>query len=137
MCVNASIPRRHSAHARCLQSVVATIDHDLHRLRRNALNRYFSKSAVGNFEPFVREIAEKLCRRLQSYADQGPVTISAAFSCFTVDVITEYCFSKSYNFLDHDQFVPNFQVSLDSLGELLPLLKQAPWIHKVMRSIPP
>lgn len=118
------------------KGVVATPDHDLHRLRRNALNRYFSKAAVGNFEPYVREIVEKLCRRIQSYSNQGPVAISAAFSCFAVDVITEYCFSTSYAFLDHDHFVPNFQIALDSLGELLPLLKQAPWLHPVLKLIP-
>jgi cytochrome P450 len=114
-----------------------TIDHDLHRLRKNALSRYFSKSAVSKFEPYIRETAEKLCRRLQSYADLGPVTISIAYSSFTTDVITEYCFDKSYNFLDGDEFLPNLQAAINSFGESLPVLKQAPWLHKVMRLIPP
>jgi cytochrome P450 len=120
-----------------LQTAFLTLDHDLHRLRRNALNRYFSKGAVSEFEPYIRETAEKLCRRLKSYANLGPVTISTAYSSFTTDIITEYCFEKSFNFLDRDHFLPNLQAANDSLGELLPILKQAPWLHKIMRLIPP
>jgi cytochrome P450 len=118
------------------QTAFLTIDHDHHRLRRNALNRYFSKTAVNKFEPYISSTAEKLCKKLEMYANLGPVTISTAYSSFTTDVITEYCFENSYNFLDGEDFLPNLQAGNDSLGELLPLLKQMPWMHSVMRLVP-
>ncbi|KAF2424505.1 cytochrome P450 [Tothia fuscella] len=115
-----------------------TIDHDLHGIRRGALNQYFSKTAVSKVEPYIRQTAENLCQRLESYArSDTPVAISAAYSSFTTDIITEYCFGKSYNLLDQDHFVPNLQAANDAMVAMLPALKQAPWLHKIMRLIPP
>lgn len=92
---------------------------------------------MSNFESYIVTTAEKLCSRLAEHSDSGPVTISTAYSSFTTDVIAEYCFAKGYGYLDRRNFVPNLQAGNDSLGELLPMLKQAPWLHKVMRLIPP
>ncbi|KAF1815265.1 putative cytochrome P450 [Eremomyces bilateralis CBS 781.70] len=113
-----------------------TIDHETHRIRRGALNRYFSKAAVNKIEPYIREAAEKLCSCIASYAGSDTVTISVAFSSFTTDVITEYLFAKSYHMIDRPHFLPNLQAGNDSLGELLPILKQLPFLHTVMRWIP-
>jgi hypothetical protein len=60
-----------------------------------------------------------------------------AYSSFATDIITEYLFAKSYNLLDRPDFLPNLQAANNSLGHLMPVLKLAPWLHKVMRSIPP
>jgi cytochrome P450 len=104
-------------YAYLIYTAFLTIDHDLHRLRRNALNRYFSKTAVTNFESYIRETAEYLCSRLQSHSNSEPVTISTAYSSFTTDGIAEYCFGKSYDYLDRPNFMPNLQAGNDSLGE--------------------
>ncbi|OCK93440.1 cytochrome P450 [Cenococcum geophilum 1.58] len=114
-----------------------TPDHHIHRLRRTALNRYFSKQAVAKFEPFVRNTAQKLCDALDDYAGKEPVVLSTAFSSFATDIVTEYAFARCYHFLDRPGFQPNLQTAMDALADMIPLLKQAPWIHKLMRAIPP
>jgi cytochrome P450 len=113
-----------------------SIDHDEHRLRRNALNRYFSKAAVGKFEPYIRQTCEKFASRILDYRNSDPLKISAAYSSFTTDVITEYCFGKSFDFLSRDRFMPNLQAANDAVGAMVPVLRLFPWLHTVMRWIP-
>jgi cytochrome P450 len=114
-----------------------TFDHDTHRMRRNALNRYFSKAAVGKFEPYIRQSCEKFANRLLDYRNTGPITISSAYSSFTTDVISEYCFGKSFDYLDRDRFVPNMQPASDAFGAMAPILRMAPWISNLMRLVSP
>jgi cytochrome P450 len=113
-----------------------SFDHDKHRLRRGALNRYFSKQAVGKFEPYIQQTAAKFAKRLLEYRNTGPLTISAAYSSFTTDVITEYCFGKTFDFLSRDHFMPNLQAANDAVGGMLPVLRMFPILHRVMRLIP-
>jgi len=91
---------------------------------------------VAKFEAQICELAAKLCERVESYAGKGPVVMSMAYSCFATDVISLYCFRKSYNLMDGDKFVPNLKTGTDSLGDMVHMLKQAPWMHKVFRLIP-
>ena len=86
------------SHRLLFDATFMTLDHDTHRMRRNSLNRYFSKSAVGKFEPYIRASCEKFAKRLLDYRNDGPITISAAYSSFATDVITQYCFGKSFEF---------------------------------------
>ena len=50
--------------------------HDDHRMRRNALNRYFSKQAVSKFESFIRETVDRFTDRLLEYRNDGVIKIS-------------------------------------------------------------
>jgi hypothetical protein len=65
------------------------------------------------------------------------VILSTAFSSFATDIVTEYAFARCYRFLDRPGFQPNLQTAMDALADMIPLLKQAPWIYKLMRAIPP
>ncbi|KIW01741.1 uncharacterized protein PV09_06917 [Verruconis gallopava] len=118
------------------QTSFFSIAHDEHRMRRNALSRYFSKAAVSKFERYIRETSEKLARRLLDYRKSGPITISAAYSSFATDVITEYSFGKSFHLLDRDRFLPNLQAANDGYGQMLHILRIFPWLSIVMTWIP-
>jgi cytochrome P450 len=49
----------------------ATISHDVHRMRRSALNPFFSKQKVQELEPVVKQSVLKLRQRLLQGADTG------------------------------------------------------------------
>ncbi|KAK3617541.1 hypothetical protein LTR56_025215 [Elasticomyces elasticus] len=53
------------------QSVGSTEDHALHRLRREALNPYFSARAVVDLEPLLTAKAAKLAQVFEAYASFG------------------------------------------------------------------
>lgn len=43
-----------------------TIDHDLHRLRRNAMNKFFSRTQITKLEPEMKKLTQLLCDKLLS-----------------------------------------------------------------------
>ena len=118
-------------------SVFGTPGHDLHRLRRGALNRFFSKSSVNKLEPVIHNAIEKLITQLQTHAGTGnPVAMNMAFSCVTTDVVTEYAFAKSYNFLGSPTFEPNFHRAIIAGTDMGPWFKQFPWLITLMNRLP-
>ncbi|KAH8660697.1 oxoglutarate/iron-dependent oxygenase [Tricladium varicosporioides] len=122
------------------KSVFATVSHDLHRLRRGALNRYFSKASVTKLEPTINQVVQKLCAQIEKHAGSGnAVTLSSAFSCMTTDVVTEYAFARSYDFLSTDS--PGFETNLHEAilagSEIGLFVKQFPWMLRILQALPP
>ncbi|KAJ6134167.1 cytochrome P450 [Penicillium sp. IBT 18751x] len=120
------------------ESVFGTPSHHLHRLRRGALNPFFSKSSIQKIEPVIHKAIEKLCQQLQTYAGtEKPATLNMAFSCMTTDIVTQYAFNKSYNFLDSPTFEPNFHRAIVAGSDMGLVVKHFPWLLSLMKSMPP
>lgn len=85
---------------------IGTIDHDLHRVRRSALNPFFSKRSVNDLAPFIQNIVDALCARFDDAAKTGePIDLRFAYAALTLDVMGEFCFSKSF----HAVRMPDFK----------------------------
>lgn len=121
------------------KSMIGTVSHDLHRIRRAPLNKFFSKASVMRLEPVIQEKVDKLLSRLREFQESGrPLTISLAFACFTNDVVSEYAFAKSYNYLGtSEDFHTDFHDAMVSVSEVSHVLKQVPWLIAVMQKVPP
>lgn len=118
-------------------SVFGTAEHGLHRLRRGAMNQFFSKASVTKLEPIIHTAIEKLVAQLRAHAGSGePVIMNMAFSCMTTDIVTEYAFSKSYNFLDSPTFEPNFHRAIVAGSDMGPWIKQFPFLITLMNRLP-
>lgn len=78
-------------------SGVGTVDHDLHRLRRAAVNPFFSTASVRRLQPVIESCVDALLARFHAdglLADKKPIDILYPFSAFTHDVINEYAFAR-------------------------------------------
>lgn len=65
----------------------ATLDHDLHRIRRTALNPFFSKQSIFKLEPVIRDLVARLCGRFEQFRGTGnPVNLGHAYAALTTDV---------------------------------------------------
>ncbi len=96
-----------------------TADHDLHRNRRRAQQGYFAQDAVTQFDFHLRGITSKLKFRLDEFKGNGQtVNLSNAFRSLATDVVTEYCFYKSYNLLDVSDFAASFQKAIRDFPEI-------------------
>lgn len=96
-----------------------TADHDLHRSRRRAQQGYFAQDAVAQFNSQLCDITLKLKSRLNEFKGTGqPVNLSNAFRSLATDVVTEYCFHKSYNLLDVPDFAASFQRAIRDFPEI-------------------
>ncbi|KAI0139140.1 putative cytochrome P450 [Hypoxylon sp. NC0597] len=119
------------------ESVFGTVHHNLHRLRRSAINRFFSRASVSKLEPMIHDKIDLLCQQLQTHlGDKNPVQLNMAFSCFTTDVVASYAFAKSYDFLADASFDRNFHEPMMSGIRLGAYFKQFPFLIPLMNSLP-
>jgi cytochrome P450 len=78
--------------------IFGTVDHELHRIRRSALNPFFSKRSVKELAPFIQNIVDALCARFDDAVQTGePINLGFAYEALTLDVMNEFCFSRSGN----------------------------------------
>ncbi|KAJ5046317.1 uncharacterized protein L3040_003564 [Drepanopeziza brunnea f. sp. 'multigermtubi'] len=119
------------------QSMLASNDHDSHRIRRAALLPFFSKSAARNLQPIMDDRIEVLLHRLQQFRISGePVTLNYAFSAYTNDIAQEYAFARSDHRLEHPEFEPTFHDALVAGSSQGAIIKQWPWLLPLMQSLP-
>lgn len=45
-------------------SSFATLDHDHHRLRRSAVNKFFSRGQIAKLESTIKEMVDQLCDKM-------------------------------------------------------------------------
>ena len=96
------------------QATGATTDHDLHRTRRAATSKMFSKESVRRLEPVMKTNLDKLLVRLEEFQVDGrEISLLPMFGAFTNDVISEYAYGFSSNWVQAPQFN---HVSFDMVG---------------------
>lgn len=114
-----------------------TLGHDHHRLRRGALNPFFSVKAVVELEPVVKAKVDILARRFELAKKTGEVLrADAAFMALTMDIICQYAFASDDNMLAEDDFNVAWKELLIGAFEVGPLLRQFPSIVSIMSYVP-
>jgi cytochrome P450 len=107
------------------KGTLVTLDHDLHRIRRSALNPFFSKANVKKLEPIIQRKAKKVLSRMIDIESTGqPLNIVHLFSAFTSDIIVEYAFRESHDYLGQDDLNADFWVMIDSMHHIGAAAKQ-------------
>ncbi|KAL8705196.1 MAG: hypothetical protein Q9201_001696 [Fulgogasparrea decipioides] len=118
-------------------SILATIEHDVHRRRRNAYSNYFSKQAIRRYSNVIQAAVDKLCAKFEeSKRDGKKINLMHTYTAMTGDVVTEYCFPKSYGLLDQPDFAPDYHDLWISILSGSHALKQFPWMFPLMLSFP-
>lgn len=121
------------------QSALATIDHDHHRLRRAALNPFFSSQEVRKLQPVIEERCDALLERLWQYSQTSfePLDVMYPFSAFTCDVINEYSFSRCDHYIEDATFGKENTDSMLMGTHMGPIIKHiGPIGHKIVNSLP-
>ncbi|KAL9074394.1 MAG: hypothetical protein Q9157_004421 [Trypethelium eluteriae] len=119
-------------------STFATVSHELHRKRRNALNPFFSKRSVTELQPIIKQEIEKLCGQLSKCAENDEIIkIDAAFIALTMDVISGYSYGKAFGCLDEPQRSwIHWHKVMDDLFEFFQVSKPLPWLGNVLQALP-
>ncbi|KAH0541570.1 hypothetical protein FGG08_003982 [Glutinoglossum americanum] len=119
------------------KSMLGTVPHDHHRIRRAPINPYFSKSSVLRLESTIRSLVERLVARFEGFKATGEaLNLGYAYSALTTDVITEYCFARSYGYLSRENFGGEWADALIQASEMSHLMKQFGWLFPLMDSMP-
>lgn len=119
------------------QGTLVTLDHHLHRIRRSALNPFFSKTNIRRLEPIIQRRAQKVLSRMEKLESTGqPLVLFNLFSAFTSDVIIEYAFGESHDYLGRDDLNEDFYHMMDSMHHMGAAAKQFSWLMPLLLSIP-
>ena len=114
-----------------------TVDHDLHRMRRAAINPFFSKLKVAALQPIIQQLADKLCTKIENCRGTDEVVpLECAFDAFTMDVITEYSLDTSFGYLDNPGWSSDFRELERAFGETGYWQKMFPPLIDIMNSLP-
>ncbi|KAK5736723.1 hypothetical protein LTR17_007227 [Elasticomyces elasticus] len=118
-------------------SAFTTLNHDLHRLRRSAVNPHFSKQKVQDLEPRVRNHVLHLKQRLLDLAGTDElVDLSQATSALTLDVISDYAFGKAVGALDRPDMAKPWNDMLHAGVKIHPFARTFPTVARNMLRIP-
>ena len=118
-------------------STFATAQHNLHRLRRSALNPFFSKRAIAKTEPIILDKLERLCRRFEdAIKTKEVIRLDVAYMALTMDIITHWAYGESYNYLAEDDFKLSWKETVIAGSANGVFLRQFPWALPVV-SLPP
>ncbi|KAK0625381.1 cytochrome P450 [Bombardia bombarda] len=112
----------------------STVAADVHRLRRDAIQPYFSPAAVARHEAEVERLVGKLARRLLAFKNaQKVVNLGDAFRCLATDVATAFAFRKPFGHLESEDFEHEGNEAVRKFG-LLGLWNRHSngWVMKVM-----
>lgn len=116
---------------------IFTVDHDLHKARRQPLNPFFSKPKVASQQHVIRENIDVLCHRLSDFAaSQKAVDLGAAVTALARDVANDYILGKSYNSLGKDDFDADMVIVSQGGARMWRISKQIRFIAHLMRSVP-
>ncbi|KAL9092874.1 MAG: hypothetical protein Q9165_004292 [Trypethelium subeluteriae] len=119
------------------QATFATIDANVHRIRRGALGPFFSVQAVGRLRPTMLSLIDRLVTRMEK-AGLGNETVPLfyAYRALTVDIISEYAFGSTLHMLDRADWGASFYSAWRSLWQLSPLTRQWPSLFAFMMKLP-
>lgn len=118
-------------------STFATHEHKHHRLRRSALNPFFSKQMISKLESTLQAVANKLHQRLEELRGTGnSVEMRTAYSAMTVDIITSYCFNESWAHLDSPDFKKEWFDGVHKMMYSTNFMKHFPWMFNIIKALP-
>lgn len=117
-----------------------TLDHNVHRVRRDALAPYFSMQSIRTLEPRITVVVANMVTRLQQALQSGQVfDMYEVGSAFAMDVITEYSFGKegASNFMLKPELGKAWADLAKNSIRMNPFARQFKWFMKTMMSVPP
>ncbi|PQE14947.1 cytochrome p450 protein [Rutstroemia sp. NJR-2017a WRK4] len=118
-------------------SVFETIPHDLHRLRRSAINHFFSNRSITAIEPMIKAKVSQLSDIFHAHMiSKKPVNLRVAFSALTLDIISDYCYGESFGALKNEKLAMEWYYMLEAVMAKAPLFMHFPWLLKVMSLLP-
>jgi cytochrome P450 len=118
-------------------SIFGTISHETHRVRRSALNPLFSQSSLRKLEPLIQDKIDRLISVFRRYQRTGEVLpMRPAFAALTSDIIADYCFGTSENYIEAPGFNAMVLETTDSLTESMHLTVQFQWLPQLIDGLP-
>ena len=110
-------------------STFGTVEHELHRTRRAALNQHFSRKSVRELCPWILSRIEMLCGRFEEAVRSGEiVNLKYGYAALALDVIYQYCFSRTLDSISMRDFNREYIDVLEEGFRMTPIVCSDPLI---------
>lgn len=118
-------------------SVLSTAPAELHRVRREALNPFFSRKRIIDLQVIIRGKLNVLIAKVgEAGKTNAPLTISRGYMAFAEDVIMKYCFAHDYDALDTPDWKPILHDPFQAVSISGNMSLQFPLLPKVLNQLP-
>lgn len=118
-------------------STFETNEHGHHRIRRAAISRFFSKQAILNIEPIIVTEVANLSTLLQGKLhSKSVVDLRLAYSSVTLDIISHYCFGKTWGCLSNPALGEEWKHTFEEIFSKASLIMHFPWLLAALNSLP-
>lgn len=116
----------------------STSDSEEHRIRRNAISPFFSKSRVREQNAQIQALADEISYRLSTeYAGTDRVLdVADMWGCFTADAIMSIVFARPKYFSRYPNFRSPFTDAIRNMSVWAHITLHFGWILTIMNCIP-
>lgn len=114
----------------------STVSHEVHRMRKGALAKFFSRQQMLKLEGEVKEFAHLVVDKMLRSAGKGPFDVKEAFNCFTADVISQYAFGEPMGFITQEGWEPNFATWVKSFFKSAYMMRHNALGRKMAQALP-
>ncbi|KUJ17651.1 cytochrome P450 [Mollisia scopiformis] len=117
--------------------ITSMLSNEEHKVRRTAINPFFSRRSVLDLEGVVASKASKLCDMLEACGTDGkPFDAHNAVRAFSADVITEYSYGHCWNMLDRKDFGVWYEEAIRATQFLFIWFQTFPFLIAIFDLIP-
>ncbi|PSN70482.1 cytochrome P450 monooxygenase-like protein [Corynespora cassiicola Philippines] len=108
------------------------------KVRKDVLNRSFSQSAIEGAESLCVEKTKALCAAFERQTKAAKsIDVYFAFRCFTMDMITNFCFGKPIHAIEAPDFKAPILVAMDASLPVFVRFKHSDLYKNMILKCPP
>ncbi|KAI1132548.1 putative cytochrome P450 [Nemania abortiva] len=112
-------------------TIPATINHELHQLRRKQVENFFSRKSIIRMEVSIQDEVRSFDDRLRLLTGTNTlVRLDHAFACIAGDLAALFACGKNPQLLDAPDFNPEWHGSLVDVATIVPYVRNLPWITR-------
>ncbi|KAK0466636.1 cytochrome P450 [Armillaria novae-zelandiae] len=108
-------------------------DHAVAKKRRDVLLPFFSRRSILQLENIIQSKVDALISRLSKDYSDKPVNLYAAFKSLTMDIITAFCYSHSFDALSSPDFSHPILLSLERAMPMMTTIRHFPILQLLYR----
>lgn len=114
-----------------------TIEHEVHRKRRGALNPFFSKASIQASVPIIQEKLAVMINRLDKVAGSREVLdLEAVYLALTTDVLTQCSYGWTYDYINHPEWAYTWKVINTGGRASAAIVRSFPLVGRIVRATP-
>ncbi|KAK1965151.1 benzoate 4-monooxygenase cytochrome P450 [Colletotrichum sublineola] len=114
----------------------STVNHEVHRMRKGAFSKFFSRQQMLKLEGEVQEFAQLTVDKMLRSAGKGPFDVKEAFNCFTADIMSQYAFGEPMGFIAQEGWEPNFATWVKSFFKSAYMMRHNALARKLAQVMP-